>query len=728
MQLGFGITFPDLYEREGLIRSIARSVAYLARSRPRACRSAAAARDQPPAGTARVRAPDRARAARRGFHRQALRHRARSAGARRARTTSSRRSTPSSASSCSAARCTRSSPTSCDGFDRARHRASAAIHRARLRAQGDRLAGRRSGARRAARRRRALRRMGRAHAGGQGASIAAACCSRRRASSTSCGLVPVHTEIRSAASPSTTLEHLRRRDGFALTDPGTISSARSTRRTTASVPRAGQGLVLEGPARKRRTARRARSRRTRSASRSPAARSTRRSPRCTCCKTRGDPIGALAMIVRRQPDVPRHRPPHLQRLHEGVHLPEAGAGQHPADRDARADRRARAAVGLRDLRPAHALEPAQRARARIALPYNGKNVLVVGLGPAGFTLAHYLLNEGFGVVGIDGLKIEPLPSRRSPASTRTARACRSADPRRRRAARAARRARAGGLRRRLRVRHHRALGQELPHAHPPAARAPRAASRMYGGVRFGGTLTDRGRLALGFDHVAIAAGAGRPTIIDMKNNLTRGIRKASRLPDGAAAHRRVQARVARRTCRCGCRRRHRRRPDRASTRRPSCSPTTRCRSRSSSRATRRLRATRRSRAPGVERGGARDRRRVPRARARDPRRAGAATREKRERAHLELLQALGRRDDRLSPPPDRQPGVHAQPRGSEKALEEGISFAEGLTPTAIEVDEYGHARAVDARPMRRQRGRAAARTVLSPPARNPTRCSRARTA
>src|SRR6187431_2359480 len=48
-------------------------------------------------------------------------------------------------------------------------------------------------------------------------------------------------------------------------------------------------------------------------------------------------------------------------------------------------------------------------RRPYALPYNGKNVLVVGLGPAGYTLAHYLLNEGFGVVAIDGLKIEPLP-------------------------------------------------------------------------------------------------------------------------------------------------------------------------------------------------------------------------------------------------------------------------------------------------------------------------------
>src|SRR5256886_15809906 len=50
-------------------------------------------------------------------------------------------------------------------------------------------------------------------------------------------------------------------------------------------------------------------------------------------------------------------------------------------------------------------------RRPVALPYNGKNVLVVGLGPAGYTLAHYLSNEGFGVVAIDGLKIEPIEER-----------------------------------------------------------------------------------------------------------------------------------------------------------------------------------------------------------------------------------------------------------------------------------------------------------------------------
>ena len=47
----------------------------------------------------------------------------------------------------------------------------------------------------------------------------------------------------------------------------------------------------------------------------------------------GDSIAALAMIVVDNPMLPGHRPPHLQRLHEGVHLPEAGAGQHPAGGD-----------------------------------------------------------------------------------------------------------------------------------------------------------------------------------------------------------------------------------------------------------------------------------------------------------------------------------------------------------------------------------------------------------
>ena len=35
---------------------------------------------------------------------------------------------------------------------------------------------------------------------------------------------------------------------------------------------------------------------------------------------------------------------------------------------------------------------------------------MVGLGPAGFNLAHHLINDGHFVAAIDGFKIEPLPA------------------------------------------------------------------------------------------------------------------------------------------------------------------------------------------------------------------------------------------------------------------------------------------------------------------------------
>src|SRR5437773_3652883 len=50
-------------------------------------------------------------------------------------------------------------------------------------------------------------------------------------------------------------------------------------------------------------------------------------------------------------------------------------------------------------------------RRPLPLPETGYKVLIAGMGPAGFTLAHYLMNEGHAVAGIDGLKIEPLPAR-----------------------------------------------------------------------------------------------------------------------------------------------------------------------------------------------------------------------------------------------------------------------------------------------------------------------------
>jgi NADPH-dependent glutamate synthase beta subunit-like oxidoreductase/NAD(P)H-flavin reductase len=157
-----------------------------------------------------------------------------------------------------------------------------------------------------------------------------------------------------------------------------------------------------------------------------------------------------------------------------------------------------------------------------ALPYNGKNILVVGLGPAGYTLAHYLVNEGFGVVGIDGLKIEPLPVEIVGTDETPPPPIRGW----------------GEIYRQLDDRVLEGFGgvseygitvrwdkNFLTLLHLTLAR--RRGLKMYGGIRFGGTLSIEDAWTYGFDHVAIATGAGRPTVIDIKNNLIRGIRKAS---------------------------------------------------------------------------------------------------------------------------------------------------------------------------------------------------------
>jgi NADPH-dependent glutamate synthase beta subunit-like oxidoreductase/NAD(P)H-flavin reductase len=161
-------------------------------------------------------------------------------------------------------------------------------------------------------------------------------------------------------------------------------------------------------------------------------------------------------------------------------------------------------------------------RRPYALPYNGKNVLVVGLGPAGYTLAHYLVNEGFGVVGVDGLKIEPLPVEITGSEDQAPRPIRDWSEIYRPLDDRVLEGFGGVSEYGITVRWDKNF---LTLLHVTLAR--RRGLRMYGGVRFGGTLPIEDAWTYGFDHVAIAAGAGRPTIIDMKNNLIRGIRKAS---------------------------------------------------------------------------------------------------------------------------------------------------------------------------------------------------------
>ncbi|MCX7097118.1 MAG: pyridine nucleotide-disulfide oxidoreductase [Methylococcales bacterium] len=156
------------------------------------------------------------------------------------------------------------------------------------------------------------------------------------------------------------------------------------------------------------------------------------------------------------------------------------------------------------------------------LPYNGKNALVVGLGPAGYTMSHYLLNEGFGVAGIDGLKLEPLPVELTgDANTLPMPIVDFNDLYEDLDKRIL--AGFGGVAEYgITVRWDKNFLKVIY-----LTLQRRAAFRSYGGVRFGGTITIEDAWKLGFDHICIASGAGQPTVIDLKNNLMRGIRKAS---------------------------------------------------------------------------------------------------------------------------------------------------------------------------------------------------------
>ena len=158
----------------------------------------------------------------------------------------------------------------------------------------------------------------------------------------------------------------------------------------------------------------------------------------------------------------------------------------------------------------------------VALPYNGKNVLVAGMGPAGYTLSHYLLNEGFGVVGIDALKIEPLPLHLTGDHNNPPLPIKDFNSLYEDLDKRVMLGFGGVAEYGITVRWDKNFLKVIY-----LTLLRRNAFKCYGGVRFGGTVTVDEAWNLGFDHIAIASGAGKPTIIDLKNNLIRGIRKAS---------------------------------------------------------------------------------------------------------------------------------------------------------------------------------------------------------
>ena len=446
-------------------------------------------------------------------------------------------------------------------------------------------------------------------------------------------------------------------------------STRSTTACTATIATrtpAPRGCV---------TARPARSSRTRSASTLNGCPLDEKISEMHLTKRRGDSIGALALVCIDNPMCPgtghricndcmkacvyqKQEPVNIPQIETGVLTDVLGA-----------------AVGLRDLRAADALESAQRAPAvRAALSRQGRARRRAGAGrlhagapPAqrGVRRRRHRRAQARAAAAVGDRRLAERHAARSGAQLPLRRARRS-HPRR--------------LRRRLRVRHHRALGQELPRrcstrrCRGATSSAPTAACASAARV----TLDDAWEL--GFAHVAIAAGAGKPTIIELKNNLIRGVRKASRLPDGAAAHRRVQALVAGEPAGAPAGHRHRRRPDRHRHRDRAAGLLRRAGREDRSSASRRWCKTvrRGARARGVRRRGARDPRRVLRTRPRHARRARAPrARQNREPRFQRAARFVGRRVARLSQEDHRFAGLSPQPRGSREVPRGGRALRRG---------------------------------------------------
>jgi NAD(P)H-flavin reductase len=142
--------------------------------------------------------------------------------------------------------------------------------------------------------------------------------------------------------------------------------------------------------------------------------------------------------------------------------------------------------------------------------------MVCGMGPAGFTLAHHLLMEGFAVVGTDGLKIEPLPRELIEKPIRHySQLVEALDDRVL--------AGFGGVAEYgITVRWDKNFLKLIY-----LSLLRRKHFQVFGGVRFGGAVTVEEAWHLGFDHLAIAVGAGLPQALPVPGSLAIGMRQAN---------------------------------------------------------------------------------------------------------------------------------------------------------------------------------------------------------
>ncbi|HJD55771.1 MAG TPA: FAD-dependent oxidoreductase [Rickettsia endosymbiont of Pyrocoelia pectoralis] len=143
------------------------------------------------------------------------------------------------------------------------------------------------------------------------------------------------------------------------------------------------------------------------------------------------------------------------------------------------------------------------------------NILVTGLGPAGFSLSYYLLRSGHNVVAIDGLKITPLPF---------------------------------DIHKPIKFWHEykNKLSERMPKGFGGVAEygitvrwdknnldilrlilERNSKFRYYDGVALGFNITKEQAFDLGFDHIAFCIGSGQPKILDIENFDAKGVKTAS---------------------------------------------------------------------------------------------------------------------------------------------------------------------------------------------------------
>ena len=170
-------------------------------------------------------------------------------------------------------------------------------------------------------------------------------------------------------------------------------------------------------------------------------------------------------------------------------------------------------------------------------PPTDHKVLVVGAGPAGFTLAHQLLQDGHTVVLIDALRIEPSGELQATESGVNESG-----------AGANERGAMAGARKSVHdiARFRGALQDRRPSGFGGVAEygitvrwdknrldlirlllERRDRFSLIGGVRLGSNLSVQDALDLGFDHIALAVGAGRPHLPEWPKALVQGVRTAS---------------------------------------------------------------------------------------------------------------------------------------------------------------------------------------------------------